>query len=141
MTPCLLVIVTFMSFPLNRHEDADASHLPPGPSRKGLGPISCSPNFPSQKPGANPAFNSSRYDQPALGCESTIYASTLSHERTHISAYSSMESEMQRRGQGQNADGIDDAGSVFSYNSTRDISQYVKELHGRCDQCIHYYGT
>jgi hypothetical protein len=124
-----------MSSPITQHEDADAntSNSLHDPSHRGSEPISRSPDPPPQ-PETVSTIIKSRYDQPALDSASTTYASTLSHERTTMSVYSSMESEMQKRGQRHNAD-VDTAGSVYSYNSTRDINQFVKEFHGRCDPC------
>ncbi|KIM25817.1 hypothetical protein M408DRAFT_204621 [Serendipita vermifera MAFF 305830] len=73
-----------------------------------------------------------RYDQPALASASTIYASSISHDRTTQSAYSSMISQADgqntREKQGRE---YDEGASVYSYNSFRDINNYVKELHGR----------
>lgn len=74
-----------------------------------------------------------RYDQPALGSASTTYASSISHDRTTQSAYSSMESQAEGqsiRG-GRQGREHDEGASVYSYNSFRDVNKYVKELHGR----------
>lgn len=72
-----------------------------------------------------------RYDQTAFVNASTIDASTLSHDPTTLDNYSS-NSKLEGRAHGHNqARDCDNAASVLSYNSARDIHNSVKELHGR----------
>lgn len=113
-----------MSFPSNQH-GAKSNYTE-------LEPISVSSSLHSQSPSSAPPVNSSlrsRYDQPALGSGSTGYASSISHAHTTIATYSDMEIEGQRNG--NNLLVHDDNESVYSYNSTGDVNQFVKELHGR----------
>ena len=92
--------------------------------------ISASTNLRTQSLSSGLPANSglrSRYDQPPLASGSTGYASSVSHAHTTVAAYSDMEIE----GRGDNLLGHDDSESIYSYNSTGDVNQFVRELHGR----------
>ncbi|KAG8825267.1 hypothetical protein FRC17_008766 [Serendipita sp. 399] len=71
-----------------------------------------------------------RYDQPALA-PSTVGGSSLQLSHDHTTVYSGSTYDSQdphgRRSRRDN----DDMASVYSYNSTRDVREFVKEMHGR----------
>jgi hypothetical protein len=95
-----------------------------------LEPSSASSSLRTQLPSSGLLANSSlrsRYDQPPLASGSTGYASSVSHLHTSVAAYSDMEVE----GRGNNLPERDDAESIYSYNTTGDVNQFVRELHGR----------
>ncbi|KAG8798943.1 hypothetical protein FRC16_006183, partial [Serendipita sp. 398] len=71
-----------------------------------------------------------RYDQPALAT-STIGGSSLRFGYAHTTAYTESARDSQNpHGRVSRRDN-DDMASVYSYNSTRDVREFVKEMHGR----------
>lgn len=120
-----------------RHEDAGVpQHQPQLDSN----PNFITSNLPSSSSNPSPRLLGpylARYDQPPLASASTGYAPSISHAHTSHSGYSQMGSETGNNNANARAGGAaggdaDDAGSVYSYNSARDVSNFVKELHGRC---------
>lgn len=68
--------------------------------------------------------NRAKYEQSIFGFSSSGDRRTLSHAHTSALA-------MSRRQESEGGGSQDDGGSFHSYNSTRDVRLFVKEMHGR----------
>ena len=70
--------------------------------------------------------NRAKYEQSMFGFSSHGDRRTMSHAHTSAPAMS----KHRQSEAGENQD--DDGASFYSYNSTRDVRLFVKEMHGRC---------